>query len=381
MIKKLICLTLTLLLLSFLSVPTFASSLSEEEAEWLAEQNSSSGLSLDIPAEYRANVSEEYILADNPIGNRIVDSQEDPITTNQNARTATIYGPYTSLSNISDDKMQIIFNGMKNAGDVYAVTYNGTTCFKFESGNTIIYLACTLFLNESKSTTGVLSTLLTSALNGDTSEKHYITAYASTPSSTAGMSGYAWHFARISAQVGRSNNTEITYKIKIEDAFRVDFYGALYSSVGYPSRLDITPTAGVRITNAGTGGLFLSSFELSGVGESPSAMSIGDLVNLGYLMEAAAGVVSNLSPGTILSLFGSALDLKKESSDHYVAEKILFEIGEGSNRKYVYNCSNEAPQTLREPGDYYLVDIGYRGEITDTARFSVSFTRTLELIP
>lgn len=45
--------------------------------------------------------------------------------------SAAVYGPYTQLETMADDKMQVIVYGLKNSGFSNAVKYGGYTCYKF----------------------------------------------------------------------------------------------------------------------------------------------------------------------------------------------------------------------------------------------------------
>ena len=73
------------------------------------------------PARTNAN-STTVIIHDNP---------EDSLST---IVPQAVYGPYTTLETMADQKMQVVVAGLKNAGVLSVVKYAGYECYKFSSG-------------------------------------------------------------------------------------------------------------------------------------------------------------------------------------------------------------------------------------------------------
>lgn len=321
-------------------------------------------------------ITEEDILVDNPNGIVVNDRPEDSLiipkaANSSRATTNYIYGPYTNLS-LSDDKMLIILNHLQNTYETYAVNYNGTYCFKFTSGNDILYINANAF---AKSATGISSQpsgTVSTYLNANNSAMVYATAYKSIYFTYNNTDAYQWNFARFGTQAYFHSNAEIYVNASVERAFSVDVYGYVIRGP-YPASISIKPTLPVNITNTGASSFYFGGYRYSGQGGNTSATNLGPIIQVGYKTAQAAGNISGLSVSTVYNLFNDMVRLTKGSSGSrttYLCQPAPLT----STNIYSYSCSTPSPFTIEKAGDYCTMQLGLRGTKTSTTRFSVPCT-------
>jgi len=325
-------------------------------------------------------VREADIPVDKPNGIVVKDKPTDEIKSSKAVIAASniIYGPYSTLQ-LSDSKMQIILNNLKTYPSLTAVMYNGQYCYKFTSGNTIIYITkSALFKTQSGSLSENVSTAMTNNLNSGVSDPYYTTAYKSYMYSWNGMTVYRWSFARIALRAFFYSNNEIVLTSEVVDAFDVDVYD--FSIQGYyPTSMKITPTLTLDITNTGTQSYYLGGYELKGVGENTSTTSIESIIQLGYKTVTLIGSIlsGNLSFSNFYNLYNTVVSLGKTtqgSRKSYLSNTVPL----SSAGKYSYRCSTKSPFAIRVNRDYYTLEIGTIGTKTSTTRFAVGFSCVMQ---
>lgn len=321
-------------------------------------------------------ITEKDILVDNPEGIVINDRAEDPLITSKAANTSQattnyIYDPYNDFL-LSDDKMLIILNHLQNTYETYAVNYNGTYCFKFESGNNILYMNTNAFARSSNGMSSQPSGTLSTNLNTNNSNMVYATAYKSTYFSYNNTDTYQWNFARLGTQAYFHSDAEIYVNTSVERSFSVDIYG--YVIIGpYPSSISINPTLPVNITNTGANSLYFGGYRYSGIGGETSSTNLGPIIQVGYKTIQATGNISGLSVSTVYNLFNNMVRLTKGSSGTrttYICQPAPLT----STNIYSYSCSTPCPFGIGKAGDYCTMQLGLRGTKSNTTRFSVPCT-------
>lgn len=321
-------------------------------------------------------ITEEDIVVDNPDGIVVNDRPEDPIITpkvanSSRATTNYIYGPYTNFS-LSDDKMLIILSHLQNTFETYAVNYNGTYCFKFTSGNNILYMGADAFARSTTGMSSQPSDTISTYLNSGNSGMVYATAYKSIYFTYNNTDAYQWHFARFGTQAYFHSDAEIYVNTSVERSFSVDVYGYVLRGP-YPTSISIKPTLPVNITNTGANSLYFGGYRYSGQGGNTSATNLGPIIQVGYKTVQALGNISSLSVSTVYSLFSDMVSLVKGSSGSrttYLCQPAPLT----STNIYSYSCSTPCPFAIEKTGDYCTVQLGLRGTKSNMTRFSVPCT-------
>ena len=90
-------------------------------------------------------LAEEDIPIERPTDLVISDEPEDAMLS---YAPRAVYGPYTKLETMADEKMSVVVNGLKSAGSLKVVKYAGYNCYKFVSNGNTVYVTCDILTTE-----------------------------------------------------------------------------------------------------------------------------------------------------------------------------------------------------------------------------------------
>ena len=322
-------------------------------------------------------VAPEDIPVERPIGKIIRDAPEDPMIS---YASAAVYGPYTQLETMADDKMQVIVYGLKNSGFSNAVKYGGYTCYKFSYNNKTVYVTTSTFYRQQKATvTRSVSDVSTTAINTGDSDKKYTTVIKSTAYTYNGMKVFHWSFARVGVRTYHAKNySEIGMGVSVDQAYEFDAYYSGLQDIS-SAKMKITPTAAIRVTQS-PNGLYFDSYEFRGKGDDTSKTSMGRIVEIAFLAKKAIGTVSAsaLTVGTIYSAFGEIVNLSKTNQStrkNYLTDLIPL----SSSKRYIYKFETPAPFPLRLAEDYTTMELGitYTGAYSSATRYNAYYGWTI----
>lgn len=321
--------------------------------------------------------TESEVLVDHPVGQIIKDNPEDPISMAKTQVMAkksgsVIYGPYRSIY-LDDSKMQVIFSALRLGNNIPRVNYQGVNCFKFQSGNTIIYIASdSMNLSLNSLCTGINSVLSSNANNRNTGWV-YTNTYQSYQYSWNGNTIYRTTIARVGVQVYYNSSNQIYLSVKVFDSIAFDVYETFIHGSTYISEANIRPTPVVNITNTGTSNsIYFGGYEIQGVGNNTSTTSIGSLVDLGYKFSNTIGSITSLSISSIYKLYNDLVSLTKYNSN---GRKFYYtmpvSLSNPAQNKFSYSCTSPSPFTLGMTNDYLTLKIGTIGKQVSTTKYDI----------
>ncbi len=396
--KNLLTWVIVLCLTYSFVVPAFAAAASEDEKTVSSESYTKPGESLSSLDEISADprliryasadenyakrsaptviISKEDILVDHPKGIVVNDRSEDPLITAKTyntslAATSYIYGPYSNFS-LSDDKMLIILNHLQSHSSTTAVNYNGTYCFKFESGSSILYMTVAGMSKVASGISTQPNAYVTSYLNSGNINMFNATAYKSVYFTWNNIDCYHWDFARFGTQAYYHSAVEIYMNSSVERAFSIDVNGYVIQGP-YLSNISVKPTLALGITNTGTSSYYFGGYRYSGIGGTTATTNLGPLIQLGYKTVQVLGSVTSWSVSTVYTLYNNLVAFAKGSSGGrttYVCQPVPL----SSASKYSYVCSTPSPFAVQKAGDYCTIQIGLMGTKTSTTKFAVPVT-------
>ncbi len=321
--------------------------------------------------------TEDDVVVDKPIGLVINDRPEDPLSMSSElsttrATTSVIYGPYTTIM-LDDSKMQVIFSTLKSGFNTVSVIYNGVNCFKFESGNTIIYIARSTMLQPLNSLCTAINSTLTSKANNRDTSLTYTNIYRSYLTYFGGYPIYRTSIARVGVQMYYNSSNQIYMNVKVIDSIAVNIYDAFIDDWLYPCEASFRPTAIVNITNTGTSNsMYFGGYEIQGVGDNTSTTSIGSLVSLGYKSVQTIGSILNPTISTIFGLYNDLVGLaNSDGGSRHFYYTMPISLSNPSTSKYSYNCTTPSPFTLRLTNDYLTLKIGTIGTQVSTTMYDI----------
>lgn len=319
--------------------------------------------------------SEDEIPVERPTGLVIRDNPEDGMSTYS---TRAVYGPYTGLETMADEKMQVVVNGLKSSGSLNVVSYAGYNCYKFVSGGNTVYVTCDAFYRQqnAKPTRSISSDATTAINNRDTSTK-YTTLIRSYQYTYNGNTVYRWSFARVGVETFHAkNNSELVMSVDVIQAYDFDAYPYSLQDIG-AATMKVKPTMAIRVTNSGNG-IYFDSYEFRGLGENTTSTTLGNIVNVAYTTSKMIGTVasSSLSVGTVLNLFNEALNLTKSTSSN--RKSYLTDIKPlSSSNKYLYKFETPVPYSLKLNNDYSTMELGITGTVTSATQYNAYYGWTI----
>lgn len=309
----------------------------------------------------------EYLLSEGLIDPKLF---ENPIIGEDGTQKGINY--YYSSLNMTSIHFRSVFEGWK-AKNYVSVVYNGVDCFQFNCLDSTdkIYVAVTAFypnLSEDYSFGGCspslpsLSTSISNYLNANDTDSYYV-----------GI----WHLYKA---VGTPQVQLAIYSISasksIHDAtvtllFRAkDQYNYGFSS---PSALKY-PVLELAITNTGTGGEYLHSLEVTGIGKSEYT-NIASLITLGYKTAKIAinTAVTGLTYGVFGSIVENTLSFTKASSGIYVTPRTA--ISNPAKNRYVYSDKTQSPLAITSAGNFLQGIYSLDGNnINMTAKYKITIS-------
>lgn len=323
-------------------------------------------------------VKEENLSVTNSTAVVIHDDPEDSLST---VAPKAVYGPYTKLETMADEKMQVVVAGLKSSGVLSVVKYAGYECYKFSSGGNTVYVTRDAFYKQQKATpTRSISDEATTAINSrDTSQK-YTTIIRSAPYTYNGNKVYHWSFARIGVRVFHAkNDSELVMSAETVQSYDFDVYPYSIQEVG-KATLKVQPTMAIRIASCGTGSArcYFDSYEFRGVGENTSTNAIGKLVKVAFYGTKLAGDIAagTLNVGTIYSICNDILNLTKLTNSgrsQYFTDILPL----SSSTRYLYKFETPTPHPLKLNGDYSTMELGVTGTITSALKYAAYYGWTV----
>lgn len=356
MTKKAVCLILSLLMVLSLSTTAFAI---EAGDDTVTEK---------FPEEF---VAPEYIYTEADLMRIQANETANPM--------ATTAGTYVaSFSTLTNDQMETVIGALGTAENILRTTYNGTQVFAFTSGGDTIYIPMTQLFRQTSGTCRLseFNSTLTSRANADNTSPVYGYAYSSYQYSWNGNTIFRFSIAKISAQAYYHSNSDLYFKVRVEESIGIDVYETFIFGTSYTGSTQITPTVTLKITNTGgsSNSLFMGGYELEGFGRNTSTKTMGDLISIGYKATQIYGTISgSLTVSTLLSLFNDAVDLEKSltlTGRNYFAEPMC--LSNPAEGIYAYTCVTESPFAIEKADDYMILKIGLRGAPTSSTTYKVT---------
>lgn len=323
--------------------------------------------------------------------------EENPARTNSNSTTVIIhdnpedslstiapqavYGPYTTLETMADQKMQVVVAGLKNAGVLSVVKYAGYECYKFSNGGNTVYVTRDAFYKQQKATpTRSISDDATTAINSRDTSKKYTTIIRSSPYTYNGNKVYHWSFARIGINVFHAkNDSELAMSAEITQAYDFDVYPYSIQDTS-KATLKVQPTMAIRIASCGSGNArcYFDSYEFRGLGENTSTSALGKVVKVAFYGSKLAGdiVAGSLTIGTLYSVCNDVVNLSKATSSSrtsYLTNLLPL----SSSSHYLYKFETPVPYPLRLTNDYSTMELGITGTITSSLKYAVYYGWTV----
>ena len=322
-------------------------------------------------------LAEEDIPIERPTDLVISDEPEDAMLS---YAPRAVYGPYTKLETMADEKMSVVVNGLKSAGSLKVVKYAGYNCYKFVSNGNTVYVTCDAFYRQQKATvTRSVSDVVTAAINKGSSNPLYTTVIRSKQYTYNGMKVFRWSFARVSVRAFHAkNNSEVVMNVTVQNAYDFDAYYAGLQDIG-TSTAKISPTMAIRVTKS-PNGLYFDSYEFRGQGENTSRSELGNLVSIAYSAKKITGTIASASlhVGTVYNICKEILKLTKTNSSNrksYLTDLTPL----SSSNRYLYKFETPVPYPIKLTGDYATMELGitYTGNFSSATNYNAYYGWTI----